>query len=104
MKTIEGIIISDRMAKTAVVLVERKTRHPLYGKIISKKRKIHARNEIGAKMGQVVRITQVKPLAKTVSFKIQEIVGVKEIKENPVEVRPKKEKLAKSKAVEAKKK
>jgi len=74
MKKIEGIIISDKMAKTAIVMVERKTRHPLYGKIISKKKKIHARNEIGAKIGQVVRIIQVKPLAKTVSFKILEIV------------------------------
>ncbi|PIV01558.1 30S ribosomal protein S17 [Candidatus Shapirobacteria bacterium CG03_land_8_20_14_0_80_39_12] len=80
MKAFEGVVISDRMAKTAVVLVERKTRHPLYGKIISKKKKIHARNEIGAKMGQIVRITQIKPLAKTVSFKILEIVGEKEIK------------------------
>jgi len=80
MKAFEGVVISDRMAKTAVVLVERKTRHPLYGKIISKKKKIHARNEIGAKIGQVVRIIQVKPLAKTVSFKILEIVGEKEIK------------------------
>ena len=80
MKKIEGIIISDKMAKTAIVMVERKTRHPLYGKIISKKKKIHARNEIGAKIGQVVRIIQVKPLAKTVSFKILEIVGEKEIK------------------------
>jgi len=80
MKAFEGVVISDRMAKTVVVVVERKTRHPLYGKIISKKKKIHARNEIGAKMGQIVRITQIKPLAKTVSFKILEIVGEKEIK------------------------
>ncbi len=104
MKIIEGKIISDKMTKTAVVLVERKTRHPLYGKIISRKKKIHARNEIGAKVGQVVRIVQIKPLAKTVAFKIQEIVGVKEIKEPEVMIKTRKVKVEKIKSTEEKKK
>ncbi len=80
MKAIEGKVVSDRMTKSAVVLIERKYRHPLYGKIISRRKKIHARNEIGAKAGQMVRLAGTKPTAKTVSFKIVEILDKTEVK------------------------
>lgn len=81
MKKIQGTIISDKMNKAAVVLVERKYRHPLYGKIITKKKKIHAVNEIKAKTGQTVWIAETRPVSKTISFKITEVVGEKEHKE-----------------------
>lgn len=74
MKIFQGKIISDKMQKTAVVLVERKFRHPLYGKILKRKGKIHARNEIGAKTGQLVEIKEGKPMAKTVSFTVVKII------------------------------
>jgi len=74
MKTLTGVILSDKMTKAAVVLIERKFRHPLYGKILKRKSKIHATNEIGAKNGQMVKISETRPVAKTISFKITEIV------------------------------
>ncbi len=74
MKTFEGKVVSDRMAKTAVVLIERQYRHPMYGKIISRKKKIHAENEMGAKSGEKVTIAEIKPKAKTVFFRITAIL------------------------------
>lgn len=74
MKTFQGKVVADKMKKTVVVLIERKFRHPLYGKILRRKRKIHARNEIGAKTGQLVEIKEGKPLAKTVSFTVAKII------------------------------
>lgn len=78
MKTFEGLVVSDKMAKTAAVLVERKYRHPLYGKIVTKKKKFHAENSLAAKVGQRVRMVETRPLSKTVSFKITEIMDVKD--------------------------
>ncbi len=80
MKNLFGNVISDKMQKTAVVLIERQFRHPMYGKIIKKNKKIHAVNEIGAKTGDLVNLIEVRPVAKTVSFKIEKIIKSKETK------------------------
>lgn len=80
MKNLSGNVISDKMQKTAVVLIERQFRHPMYGKIIKKNKKIHAVNEIGAKLGDLVTLVEVRPVAKTVSFKIEKIIKSKETK------------------------
>lgn len=77
MKTFEGQVVSDKMVKTAVVLIERRYRHPMYGKIVKKNKKIHAVNEIGAKEGEKVIIGEVRPISKTISFKVIEIIGQK---------------------------
>lgn len=77
MKIFQGKVVADKMKKTVVVLLERKFRHPMYGKIIRRKRKIHARNEIGAKTGQLVEIKEGKPMAKTVSFTVVKIIEEK---------------------------
>jgi len=74
MKKKTGIVISDKMNKAAVVLVERRYRRPLYGKIIRSQRKIHVANEIGAKVGQKVLFVQTRPISKTIAFKIVEVV------------------------------
>ncbi len=74
MKKLSGVVISDKMQKAAVVLIERKYRHPLYGKIVRSKKKIHARNEIGAKEGQKVLLVETRPYSKTISFKIEKIL------------------------------
>lgn len=78
MKVFEGTVVSDKMTKTASVLVERKYRHPLYGKIITKKKKFHAENSLAAKIGQRVKIVETRPFSKTVTFKITEILDLKE--------------------------
>lgn len=77
MKTFTGKVVSDKMTKAAVVLIERKHRHPIYGKVLRTKKKIHTANEIGAKAGDLVRITEVRPVSKTIKFKISEIVSEK---------------------------
>jgi small subunit ribosomal protein S17 len=74
-KTLVGTVTSDKMDKTVVVTVNRVTRHPLYGKVIkvSKKYKAHDENN-EAKMGDVVRICECRPISKDKSFFVQEIL------------------------------
>jgi len=85
MKTFKGKVISDRMTKAITVLIERKYRHPLYGKILTKRRKIHAANKLGAQVGQLVKIVETRPLSKTISFEVSEILSPKteSVKEKP---------------------
>lgn len=74
-KTLVGTVTSDKMDKTVVVTVNRTTRHPLYGKVVrvSKKYKAHDENN-EAKMGDVVRICECRPISKDKSFFVQEIL------------------------------
>ena len=74
MKTILGTVISDKMNKAAIVLVERRYRHPRYGKIMKSNNKLHVVNEIGAKVGQKVKVVEGRPISKTIAFRISEIV------------------------------
>ncbi|HJZ05265.1 30S ribosomal protein S17 [Candidatus Amesbacteria bacterium RIFCSPHIGHO2_01_FULL_48_32] len=73
MKTLSGLVVSDKMQNTVVVAVAKWMKHPKYDKRTKKTRKYHARNETGAKVGDTVTIVEVKPVAKTVFFKV---VGV----------------------------
>ena len=78
-KTLTGKVISDKMDKTAVVLFERKVKHPKYGKYVKKstKYKIHdEKNE--CKTGDVVTIAEVRPISKDKSWKLMDILGNKE--------------------------
>lgn len=88
MKTFKGKVISDRMTKAVTILIERKYRHPLYGKILTKRRKIHAANKLGAQVGQLVKIVETRPLSKTISFEVSEILSPKT---KPVEGKPRAE-------------
>ncbi len=74
-KTLVGTVTSDKMDKTVVVTVNRITRHPLYGKVVrtSKKYKAHDENN-EAKMGDVVRICECRPISKDKSFFVEEIL------------------------------
>ena len=78
MKTLTGKVISAKMSKTATVLVAGYRRHPLYGKILKRNIKIHAANKIGAKANDNVIIKEIRPLAKTVTFEITEIIKEKQ--------------------------
>ena len=70
-----GTIVSDKTDKTVVVKVERKVKHPLYGKIIRRSKKYHAHDEDNAyKTGEVVRIEETAPLSKLKSWKVIERV------------------------------
>ena len=74
-RTLVGRVVSDKRAKTITVLVERRTKHALYGKIVATSRKYHAHDEKGEyKMGEVVEITESKPISKTKNWVVTRLV------------------------------
>jgi small subunit ribosomal protein S17 len=70
-----GRVVSAKMQKTVAVLVEGKKTHPLYGKSYVWSKKYLVRDEIGAKLGDVVVIEETKPISKRVHWKLNKIVG-----------------------------
>jgi small subunit ribosomal protein S17 len=65
-RTLIGKVVSDKRAKTVTVLIERRVKHELYGKIVAKTSKYHAHDEKGEfKLGDVIDITESKPISKT---------------------------------------
>ena len=70
-----GKVVSDARAKTVTVLVERRAKHELYGKIVAKSRKYHAHDENNEfKIGDVVEICESRPLSKTKSWVVTRLV------------------------------
>ena len=70
-----GVVVSDKMDKTIVVKVTRRIRHPLYGKEMSQSRKFHVHDESNeAKVGDVVRIVESRPLSRLKRWRLVEIV------------------------------
>ncbi len=78
-RTLEGRVISNKMANTVTVLIERQVQHPLLGKIIRRSTKLHAHDETGANEGDVVRIAECRPLTKTKHHRVVEIVTRAEV-------------------------
>ena len=79
-RTLVGRVVSDKRAKTITVLVERRTKHELYGKIVGKSSKYHAHDEKGEfKMGDVVEIAESRPISKTKSWVVTRLVQKAEI-------------------------
>ena len=74
-RTLIGRVVSDKRAKTVTVLVERRTAHELYGKIVGHSSKYHAHDEKGEyKMGDVVEITEGRPISKTKAWVVTKLV------------------------------
>ena len=74
-KTRQGVVSSDKMTKTVVVTLTRRFAHPAYGKQLTRTTKVKARDEgLGAKVGDTVRIMETRPLARTVRWRVVEIV------------------------------
>jgi small subunit ribosomal protein S17 len=74
-KVMRGTVTSNKMQKTVVVQVDRKVRHPLYEKFVSKRTKLYAHDEKNeAKVGDVVEVTQTRPLSKLKSWRVVRIV------------------------------
>ncbi|PNU01958.1 30S ribosomal protein S17 [Novosphingobium guangzhouense] len=70
-RILSGTVVSDKTDKTVTVLVERKVKHPLYGKIIRRSKKYHAHDEDNAfKIGEKVRIEETAPYSKTKTWKV----------------------------------
>jgi len=74
MKIYTGKVISVKMNKTTNVLVERVIAHPVYKKRIKRTKKFHVHDILGAKVGQVVRFKDSKPISKTKKWILTEIV------------------------------
>jgi small subunit ribosomal protein S17 len=70
----QGVVTSDKMEKTVTVSLVRRYAHPVYGKQVTRTKKVKARNDHGAKTGDTVRIMETRPLAKTVNWRVVEVV------------------------------
>jgi len=74
-RTLIGKVVSDKRSKTITVLIERRTKHELYGKIVAKSSKYHAHDEKGEyKMGDVVEIAETRPISKTKAWVVTRLV------------------------------
>ena len=75
-KTRVGRVVSDKMQKTVVVAIERRVPHPVYGKMVTRTRKVKAHDEENtAKAGDLVRIAETRPLSKDKRWRVVEIVN-----------------------------
>lgn len=74
-RTLAGKVTSNKMDKTITVLVERRVKHPIYGKYVKKSTKYHAHDESNtANEGDTVTITETKPYSKTKKWRLVDIV------------------------------
>ena len=74
-RTLVGRVVSDKRDKTITVLIERRTKHELYGKIVAKSSKYHAHDENGEyKLGDVVEIAETRPISKTKAWVVTRLV------------------------------
>ncbi len=74
-RTLLGKVVSDARAKTVTVLVERRAKHELYGKIVARSRKYHAHDENNEyKVGDVVEISETRPVSKTKAWAVTRLV------------------------------
>jgi len=74
-RTLVGKVVSDKRAKTVTVLVERRVKHELYGKIVSLSSKYHAHDEKGEyKMGDTIEITESRPISKTKNWVVSKLI------------------------------
>ncbi|EGN76157.1 30S ribosomal protein S17 [Idiomarina sp. A28L] len=74
-RTLQGRVVSDKMDKSIVVAIERKVKHPLYGKYIKRTTKVHAHDEENtSKEGDLVSIRETRPVSKTKSWALVEVL------------------------------
>ena len=74
-KTRIGVVTSNRMEKTVTVSVERRVKHPIYGKFVKKTTKFHAHDDKNeCSIGDVVKIMETRPLSKTKRWRLVEVV------------------------------
>jgi small subunit ribosomal protein S17 len=75
LRALTGRVVSDKMDKTVTVLIERRVRHPLVGKIVTRSRKYHAHSENNEyKLGDLVMIQETRPISKTKAWKVVKLV------------------------------
>jgi small subunit ribosomal protein S17 len=75
-RTVTGRVVSDKMDKTVTVLIERKVKHPVYGKYIRRSTRLHVHDaENACREGDKVTIEQCRPLSKSKAWRLVDIVG-----------------------------
>jgi small subunit ribosomal protein S17 len=73
-RTISGRVVSNKMDKSITVLIERRVKHPVYGKYLTKSTKVHAHDEANAcREGDVVTVREVRPISKTKTWSLVSI-------------------------------
>jgi small subunit ribosomal protein S17 len=73
--TLQGRVVSDKMDKTVTVLVERRVKHPLYGKVVTRSHKYHAHDENNEfKEGDLVEIAATRKIAKTKAYRVTRLI------------------------------
>ena len=74
-RTLIGRVVSDKMEKTVTVLIERRVKHPVYGKIVTKSKKYHAHNENNeAKAGDLVEIEETRPISRSKAWRVTKLL------------------------------
>ncbi len=74
-RTLIGRVVSDKMDKTVTVLVERKVKHPMYGKVMVRSKKYHAHNDGNtAKVGDLVEIVETRPVSRTKTWAVTSVL------------------------------
>ena len=74
-RQLTGRVVSDKMNKTVTVLIERRTTHPLYGKVMTRSGKYHAHDETNeCKEGDLVMIEECRPLSRTKSWRVVKLM------------------------------
>ncbi len=74
-RVLQGRVVSDKMQKAIVVAVERKVKHPVYGKIVKRTTKLHVQDVNNtAKIGDIVEIKECRPVSKTIAWTLVRVV------------------------------
>jgi small subunit ribosomal protein S17 len=77
-----GVVIKDAMDKTVVVMVETRTRHPVYGKILRQHKKLYVHDEKNeAKVGDTIRVEETRPLSRMKRWRLLDFVSRAEVQE-----------------------
>ena len=75
-RIVTGTVVSNKMDKTITVLLERRVKHPVYGKYITRSSKIHAHDENNqCNIGDTVTVTETRPISRTKTWKLLEVVN-----------------------------
>lgn len=82
-REIEGVVMSNKMQKTVTIRTTQSFRHPLYGKVVESQHKLVAHDELGCKVGDLVRVIESRPLSKTKRWVVTAIITSK-VKEEVV--------------------
>ncbi|MEW6995075.1 30S ribosomal protein S17 [Colwelliaceae bacterium MEBiC 14330] len=74
-RTLQGVVVSNKMDKSIVVVIERRVKHPIYGKFMTRSTKLKAHDEANVcNEGDVVTITECAPISKSKSWKLVDVV------------------------------